>query len=119
MTQVVLRVVEPTREELIARVRALVALAQTTHTDSSSWVIRPTSLDAERLEQTPDMAKLQELVGGWLTTASSPWLPGFTMFIHDEALMVESPEINLVASLLYNTGHPICGTVVLVPNAHA
>ncbi len=107
---------DPTRSELIAHVRAFVDTLRIASGGPRSWVFRPESLEPEALETTLDREQIQNAVGGWLTTASMPMLPGYTMYVHDEALMVGEPTLNFMATMLYNTGHPICGTVVIVPN---
>jgi hypothetical protein len=104
-----------TRSELVAHVRAFVAIARADSDSHRSWVFRPESLEPEALESTPNRKQIRNIVGGWLTTSSMEMLPGYTMYVHDEALMVPEPTLNFMATMLYNTGHPICGTVVLVP----
>ena len=82
-------------------------------------MLRPDSLEPTHLPNRPGHEEVKNLVGNWLTIAPTPLLPGHTMYVDDEALLGGESAINFLATMLYNTGHPICGVVVIVSNSHA
>jgi hypothetical protein len=80
-------------------------------------VLRPESLEPITLDALPDHDGRCRLLGGSPTVTSTQTLPHHTMQLHDRVLLEPGATINLVASLLYGTGHPICGVVLLVPHS--
>ena len=80
-----------------------------------AYVLRVDSLGAEQLDHVPDSREAEEIIGDAYATASSRVLHDHIMLVDDRALLRSVATINFLATALYNTGHPICGDVVVIP----
>lgn len=119
MSQDILTAIDPLpeREEVVGRTRALMELLNSPQGQDAVVVLTPESLEHVTLDHVPTYDQRKELVGGELTSASTRCLRHHTMTLDDSVLLKPGPTINLIASLLYATGHPICGVVVLMPHS--
>lgn len=108
---------EPTRAELVGRTRALMERLGSDEGRDEIIVLRPESLEPITLDSLPDYDGRCKLLGGSPTVTSTKTLPHHTMQLDDRVLLGPGATLNFIASLLYGTGHPICGVVLLVPRS--
>lgn len=107
----------PTPRVLRQRLQALLQLVRA-HPAPRAYLLATTSLEPTPLTAPLSRERQHALVGRFLTTASSPWLPDHVLLCQDRP-EVEAGEvaINLLATGLYGTGHPVCGPVLLLPRS--
>jgi len=108
---------EPSRAELIDRTRQMLSRLASDELRDSVVLLAPETLEATVLGEVPGHPELCELVGGHATITSARLLTHHTMALDDAVLLKPGATLNFMATMLYNTGHPICGTVVLLPKS--
>ena len=81
-------------------------------------LLKVDTLEFEVLEYKPTREQMRQMVSRTLATASIKDDDKHMLIVDDEALCgTGTVYCNLLAMMLYGTGHPVCGNVLIVPRS--